>query len=561
MKLEKIHVTNFRTLENVEVNFHGYYTAVSGQNNAGKTSLIRAIRNTFRDNTSEIYYYRRRDGITYRDDKTQWIKGSADIVFDYYISVFSSDDPGLFLFIEKFIEEKIVGDTASLRIKVCHRSNDETECTGWVNSKELTNYASKEILQKLKSSNLAFMHDSAAAHSSPIFGPGGRHLHELMFTADELKQISTELQKVQSKIKQISKAHKIELSELLGHLEEKYEVDFAIPEGMFTGSIPFAVNLRDKNVDIPLNDWGSGTKNRTQIMMSILQATRIRSKTDENKVTPFIMIEEPESFLHPSAQAEFGRVLIDLANELKIQTIVTTHSPYMLCQQSVASNVLFGRKLVYSKTKQTEVVDVQQDNWMEPFSSILGLNNAEFLAWKDVILSGKQCVLLVEGRIDKSYFEHIHDLGLPGLMLPKGLDIVPYEGKDALKNSILLKFIVQKFKKVLVTFDLDAKPELEKIMEQIGLVEGENYLTIGATKPGKQCIEGLLPERILSEVYSQNTDLVMQLTSADGKDRKSAKSSLKQKSLMKFVADKSITKDELKGFIPIFRALGKLITE
>ena len=254
-------------------------------------------------------------------------------------------------------------------------------------------------------------------------------------------------------------------------------------------------------------------------------------------------------------------MLIDLANELKIQTIVTTHSPYMLCQQSVASNVLFGRKLVYSKTKQTEVVDVQQDNWMEPFSSILGLNNAEFLAWKDVILSGKQCVLLVEGHIDKSYFEHIHELGLPGRMLPKGLDIVPYEGKDALKNSILLKFIVQKFKKVLVTFDLDAKPELEKIMEQIGLVEGGNYLTIGATKPGKQCIEGLLPERILSEVYSQNTDLVMQLTSAEGKDRKSAKSSLKQKSLMKFVADKSITKDELKGFIPIFRALSKLIAE
>ena len=560
MKLEKIHVTNFRTLENVEVKFHGYYTAVSGQNNAGKTSLIRAIRNTFRDNTSDMYFYRRRDGITYRDDKTQWIKGNADVVFDYYISVSSLDDPGLFLFLEKFNEEKIEGEIASLRIKVSHKSNDETECTGWVNEKELTNYASKEILQKLKSSNLAFMHDSAA-NSSPIFGPGGRHLQELMFTPDELKQISQELQKVQSKVKKISKSHRIELSELLGHLEEKYEVDFAIPEGMFTGSIPFAVNLRDKNVDIPLNDWGSGTRNRTQIMMSILQATRIRSKPDENKVTPFIIIEEPESFLHPAAQAEFGRVLIDLANELKIQTVVTTHSPYMLCQRSVASNVLFGRKLVYGKMKQTEVVDVNEDNWMEPFSNILGLNNAEFLAWKDVILSGKQCVLLVEGNIDKSYFEHIHSLRLLDLTLPEGLDIVPYEGKDALKNSILLKFIVQKFKKVLVTFDLDAKPELERIMTQIGLAEGINYLAIGATKPGKQCIEGLLPERLLSKVYGQYTDLVMQLTSADGKDRKSAKSSLKQKLLAEFKTDKTVTRDELKGFIPVFRALGKLIAE
>jgi len=371
-------------------------------------------------------------------------------VFDYEMTVTSSDDPGLFLFIEKFNEEKLIGDTVKLRVKVSYKTNDETDCVAWVGVKELSNYNSKEILQKLKSSSLAFMHDSAGNYAQ-IFGPSGRHLHEMMFTADELKQISEEVEKVQNKIKKISKAHKTELSVLLGHLEEKYDVDFAIPEGMFTGSIPFAVNLRDKNVDIPLNDWGSGTKNRTQILMSMLQTSRIRSKPDENKITPFMIIEEPESFLHPSAQAEFGRVLIDLANELKIQTIVTTYSPYMLCQDSVISNVLLGRKQVYGKTKQTEVIDVKEDNWMEPFGNMLGLNNAEFLAWKEVLFSGKQCVLLVEGDIDRSYFEHVGTLNIPELTLPAGIDIVPYGGKDALRNSILLKFIVEKFKKVLVT--------------------------------------------------------------------------------------------------------------
>lgn len=404
------------------------------------------------------------------------------------------------------------------------------------------------------------MHDSAHAFS-PIYGAGGRHLHELTFTTDELKEISQELAKVQTKIKKISKAHKTELSELLGHLEEKYEVDFSIPEGMFTGSIPFAVNLRDKNVDIPLNDWGSGTKNRTQIMMSILHATRIRSKPDENKITPIIIIEEPESFLHPSAQAEFGRVLIDLANELKIQTVVTTHSPYMLCQSNIQSNVLLGRRTTYGKTKSTEVIEVQDDNWMEPFGNILGLNNAEFWPWKEVLFSGKQCVLLVEGEIDKSYFEHINNLGFSDLVLPKGLDIVPYEGKDALKNSILLKFIIDKFKKVLVTFDLDAKSELDRTMAQVGLVEGKDFLAVGSSKPGMQCIEGLLPERVLSKVYSANTDLVMALTSAESRDRKSAKSSLKQKLLAEFKSDSTIARDDLKPFLPVFKALAKLAPE
>ncbi len=560
MKLSSVRIRNFRTLEDVTVQFNGYYTAISGQNNAGKTTLIRAIRRTFRDNSSEIFYFRRRDEITYRDDRTQWAKKDEDIVFDYVVAVSPSEDPGLFQFIEKFNEDKLPSQDARLRVQVTHKANDETLCACWVNDKELTSYASNELLQKLKSSTLAFMHDSAHA-SSPIYGRGGTHLHELTFTADELQEISRELERVQTKIKRISKAHKAELSELLGHLEDKYEVDFSIPEGMFTGSIPYAVNLRDKSVDIPLSDWGSGTKNRTQIMMSILHATRIRSKPDENKITPIVLIEEPESFLHPAAQAEFGRVLIDLANELQIQTIVTTHSPYMLCQRNAQSNVLLGRRQSYGKSKSTEVIEVKEDNWMEPFGNILGLNNTEFSAWKDVLFSGKQCVLLVEGDLDKAYFEQIHSLGLQNLTLPNGLDIVPYEGKDALKNSILLKFIIEKFKKVLVTFDLDAKSELERTMAQVGLVEGVGYIAVGTQKPGKQCIEGLLPERVLSKVYSANTDLVMALTAADSRERKSAKSSLKQKLLTEFKSDKSITRDDLKTFLPVFKALAKIAPE
>lgn len=557
MKLDIVRVQNYRTLENVEVKFHGYYTAISGQNNGGKTSLIRAIRNTFKDNARDVYFYRKREGVTYRDDKTQWTKGDKEIVFDYEITVTTSDDPGLFYFIEKFSGKKLIGDTVKLRVKVSYKTNDETDCMAWVAGRELSNQDSKEILQKLKSSSLAFMHDSAGNYAQ-IFGPSGRHLHEMMFTADELTQISEEVGKVQKKIQKISKAHKTELSELLGHLEEKYDVDFAIPEGMFTGSIPFAVNLRDKNVDIPLNDWGSGTKNRTQILMSMLHTSRIKSKVDKTKITPFMIIEEPESFLHPSAQAEFGRVLIDLANQLQIQTIVTTHSPYMLCQDSVISNVLLGRKQVYGKARQTEVIDVKEDNWMEPFGNILGLNNTEFAAWKDVLFSGKQCVLLVEGDIDRAYFEHLGTLGIPELTLPAGIEIFPYGGKDTLKNAILLKFIVEKFKKVLVTFDLDAKVELERIMQQIGLVEGDSYLPIGIAKAGRECIEGLLPERILSKVHAKNTDLVMQMCSGDSKERKSAKSSMKQALLSEFKADKTIGKEDLKGFLSTFKSLAKL---
>lgn len=554
MKVERVSVQNYRTLENITIDFSGYYTAISGKNNAGKTTLIKVLRETFKDHLRERFSFGRDDERTYQEDKTQWVGGSPDIVFDYLLAINKDSDPGLFQFIEKFLEKSIPLSAFSLRVKLSQNSKDEVSCQCEVDGHSIGDFASKEILQKLISSNLAFVHDSAARDHAIFFG-SGRFLHELIISPGERKQLSEEQKRLQNKVKSISRAHKSELSELLGHLEDKYEVEFSLPEGMFTGILPFAINLKDRNVDVPLDDWGSGTKNRTHIMMSILQAHRIRSKDDQNRITPFVMIEEPESFLHPSAQAEFGRVLRTLANDLQIQTIVTTHSPYMLCQENVSSNVLLVRSPHRGKLKATERVPLDEQKWMEPFSEILGLDNAEFAAWKDVLGSTRTCVLLVEGDLDKRYLEHIHSLGHANLRLPDGLDIVAYEGKDALKNTIMLKFIVEKFKKVFVTFDLDAKPELDKMMQQIGLKDGTDYLALGANKPGKQCIEGLVPDRILAAVHAQNTDLVMQLTAQDARERKSAKCAIKQKILAAFVTEDHMSADELKGFAPLFKGL------
>lgn len=554
MKVDSLAVRNYRTLENISIDFSGYYTAISGQNNAGKTTLIKVLRETFKDQQWERFAFAGDGEFSYREDKTQWVTGNPDIIFDYSISIDKESDLGLFQFIERFADKTIAISEISLRLCLSRNSKDEISCVCEVNEAPISEYESNEIWQKLISSNLAFVHDSAGRDQS-VYYNRGRFLHRILFSPGEKEQILREQIKLRERVKKISRVHNTELSELLGHLKDKYEVEFTIPDGMFTGSLPFEINLKDRNVEVPLDGWGSGTKNRTHIMMSILQAHRIRSKDDQNRITPFVMIEEPESFLHPSAQAEFGRVLRSLANELKIQTIVTTHSPYMLCQENINSNVLLARKEYRGKLKATERVALEENSWMEPFSKILGLDNSEFTAWKDILKTEKSFVLLVEGELDKRYLEHIHALSLPSLRLPEGLDIIPYEGKDALKNTILLKFIVEKFKKVFITFDLDAMPELEKIMQQIGLKDGHDYFAIGASKPGQDCIEGLLPPRILSAVHGSNTDLIMQLSAQDSKARKSAKSALKQKILAAFQSEPCITEEDLKGFEPLFKKL------
>lgn len=105
-------------------------------------------------------------------------------------------------------------------------------------------------------------------------------------------------------------------------------------------------------------------------------------------------------------------------------------------------------------------MNVDSNQWMQPFSEILGLDNEEFNPWKKVIGVNKENVLLVEGTINKEYLLFISSLEIPGFKLPNNIEILPYNGKDALKNTIMLKFIIEKFNKVFITFDLDAKEDL-----------------------------------------------------------------------------------------------------
>lgn len=552
MKLESVNIKNFKTLENIKIDFSGYYTAISGKNNAGKSNLINVLRQIFKDQLRERYFFSRDDDFRYQEAKTQWVDGNPDIELHYRVSIGESTDPGLHQFVKRITETNDLQSVIQLELSLVINQKNERKQSCLVDGHTVSEYAAQEIFQKLASSNLAFMHDSAGRDFSSIYGRMN-YLHEIVFTEEEKKQLLDEQKKLQNKVKSISKAHKSELSDLLGNLEDKYEVEFSMLD-MYTGSLPFTMNLKDKNVDVPLDDWGSGTKNRTHILMSILQAKRIKSKVDPNRITPFVMIEEPESFLHPSGQAEFGRVLRKLAKELEIQIIVTTHSPYMLSQEDVKCNVLLDRKIFRNKLKQTEKVELEESNWMTPFSLILGLDNSEFEGWKTVLTTNNKAVLLVEGEIDKKYLEHINSLNHAKFKIPNNVEIVAYGGKDALKNSILLKFIIQKFEKVLITFDLDAKSELERIMKQINLIEGKQYISIGINKPGQECIEGLVPDSIRAEVFSKNTDLVMKLSAQDTIARKSAKNEIKQKILDSFTR-KRVSVEELKNFQTLFKVI------
>ena len=53
-----------------------------------------------------------------------------------------------------------------------------------------------------------------------------------------------------------------------------------------------------------------------------------------------------------------------------------------------------------------------------------------------------------------------------------------------LANTVLLKFIRERFRHVIVTFDLDAYKHVAKQLEGIGFEEGSTFFSIGIDEAG-----------------------------------------------------------------------------
>jgi hypothetical protein len=107
---------------------------------------------------------------------------------------------------------------------------------------------------------------------------------------------------------------------------------------------------------------------------------------------------------------------------------------------------------------------------------------------------------------------------------------------------------------VFITYDLDADSDVSSALARLGLKQKDDYLALGVNQAGKDCIEGLLPQCVLSAMNGRETDLVMQLSS---RERKTAKEALKKLYLKEFGGRSEWSKDDLKDLGKIATAINR----
>ena len=540
MKIKNIHLKNFRSFEDCLIEFEDFYTAICGKNNSGKSNIIRAILNVLERPMPA------RNRLNFNSDFPVWKSksGKENIELTVRIQLDSISDIGLIKFLQVFLQDKsdenqvIKVDDILLAIKITIGANpkeNKTEIS--VSEKSVDDsYKIGEILRRIHFAQVIVFHNSTQPNT-PFRRTSHGQLENLSVkTKDSIENKVTQINKELSKAIQ---KHKSELQELIGRLQEKYEVGLSFSGfDMDFERIPYEISLGEKNYELPLEDWGSGTKNRTLILSSIFNAKNLIDQDEEsNKITPIVIIEEPESFLHPSAQSEFGRILQDLSKELEIQVIATTHSPYLLSHHNPKSNILVKRNTQKNKIRESIIENVEDENWREPFELALGMVGPEFETLKDAFFSKENNIMLLEGEIDVEYFNLLKDNRHGQNKFLFDGELYPYGGFGFLNNPVLLKFIKERFNKLIVTIDLDAISNVKSNFEKAGYSKDSDYFTIGQDKPGYRCVEGLLPDFIKSTVNTNNQELVFALQSEDKDERKSAKDQLKRLYLEEFKKD------------------------
>lgn len=525
MHLASITAQNYRSLENFEINFDKNYNVIAGRNNSGKTCLFRAIRAILGSSIRSSFYLPKIE-VEWDEDVTHWLKGSKPkISLSLTISFSRTDDPGAIEFISRILK---LEDTSNDFLMTITRStspeNVDTN-TLYVNTKLVDDeYAKTEIMRWIRDADLLIHHDST--NYNPIQNIFSNDSNLFPLTKEEKARLDTITKQYSTTMKRITTSKKQKIEHLLGSIGERYNVELEVSR-LRVDSLPFDITLSERKGEaVRLDNWGSGTRNRTLIFSSLLRASQVASDIDNiSRVKPVVIIEEPEAFLHPSAQSNFGRVLEEVSHEVNVQLIASSHSPFLLSHKNSSSNYLIERITKRGIQGETKLIDTSGERWLRPYAEALGMSSDELSPWNSIIQNSSGCILVVEGDIDVRYIELFKQSVFSTC---PSISVRAIGGKDKLDDKSMIKFIHKFANKVVFLVDLDATKQVSNF-EQIGLKDGIDFLIAGKNSPGHRRIEGLLPEEVRLKVNSSNSELMDMLQSDQNSEKKSAQSSLKEK--------------------------------
>lgn len=341
MKLTEIRINNFRSIKECHL-YLNEVTAVIGENNAGKTALLRALNSVFNWEYEQTYF---------QNNAHQYAVRSPTKIVLTFESIPDRD-----IYIDKLCDNKLIlvfkytyGATTRKRSLLCQTSTETVS-------------VDDEFLAELKKDN------------DYVYIPANRSNRDLTWTDNSIFQrvltaysqyhtqlrdnISAQVTRVAEKLKNniFSKIEdELGLSSLLNG-DERYKFDYidTIDYSLFLNKV--GINIVDDNNSFHITEYGSGIKS-----LSVITLYRALAKL--NKANVILGIEEPETNLHPHAQKKLIASIQHNRQDSEVQAVFATHSTVIVDELNHENIILARRVSDPRRGFHTEFSQLESNFW------------------------------------------------------------------------------------------------------------------------------------------------------------------------------------------------------
>lgn len=399
MHLSKLYAKKFRQFENFSIEFNRGLNLLVGENNAGKSSIIDAIRLVL-DTTSAEW-------VNLKD--TDFLNGENELYIKLKFESLSPRESAVFL--EHLSNEEIdEGPDKSvlyvqLIAKLTHNFSKKSQFIkteirsgqdgdGPIIERDIRDYLATTYLKPLRDAESELAAGRASRLSqilgsnTSLAGDGDvvKRLIELISQANAQVQGDAAIQNAQSNI-----------ASLLNALTFKSDVFH--PTLSLFGSKDYAemseseksLTLKSIFEKLTLQLDHTGIKHGLGYSSLLFMATELMLLKQEGDQYPLLLIEEPEAHLHPQLQLKFIKYLRDENNQL--QCILSTHSPILASKAPLESLILMQEGKAYPLRKGCTALDNEDYIFLEKFLDATKANM--FFARSVLLVEGVAEVILL----------------------------------------------------------------------------------------------------------------------------------------------------------------------
>lgn len=389
MRIEEVKIKNFRSIKSATFRMNKI-TAVVGENNAGKTAVLRAINAVLNYMDEEMSFKNKTHQYAVRSNT--------------YITISFVEVPDKVIYKDKIDIDKLV-------IKFVYKYSKDKEQYMYVKDGEEKS-VDDEFMKNL-SKDIKYVYIPAGRTNKDVSWEENSIFKEVVSNymykhTKNRDRISGDVRKVAKKI------HDSALTTLEKDINTLYmqnqtmdfKFDFAddLDYSVLLKKIKFSLN--ECGTDYLLKEWGSGTKS-----LAVIAMHRANALLEEESIV--LGIEEPETNLHPQAQKRFIHSLRNELHDNETQTIFTTHSTVLVDELQHEDIILIRRKKDSKRGFKSVLSQLQKNFWekygLEEFKHYQFFNykNSDFFFSKYVVIGESKNDIQVIKKLIESKIQNV----------------------------------------------------------------------------------------------------------------------------------------------------------